>query len=47
MKGFGWHHRLNEHEYGVTLGVSDEQEAWPAAVIGSHVARHSGLTELN
>ena len=24
-KKVGWHHRLNEHEYESTLGVSDEQ----------------------
>ena len=30
----GWHHRLNRHEFGWTLGVGDGQEAWRAAVHG-------------
>ena len=28
----GWHHRLNGHEFGWTLGVGDGREAWRAAV---------------
>ena len=24
----GWHHRLDAHEFGYTLGVGDGQEAW-------------------
>ena len=24
----GWHHRLNGHWFGWTLGVGDGQEAW-------------------
>ena len=27
----GWHHQLNGHEFGWTLGVGDGQEAWGAA----------------
>ena len=30
----GWHHRLNGHEFGWTLGVGDRREAWSAAVHG-------------
>ena len=30
----GWHHRLNEHEFGYTLGVCDDREAWYAVVYG-------------
>ena len=30
----GWHHQLNEHESEQTLGDSEEQEAWHAAVHG-------------
>ena len=30
----GWHHQLNEHEFGSTLGVGDGHEAWRAAVHG-------------
>ena len=29
----GWHHRLNGHGFGWTLGVGD-REAWRAAVHG-------------
>ena len=29
----GWHHRLNGHEFQLTLGVGDGQ-AWLAAVDG-------------
>ena len=29
----GWHHRLDGHEFGWTLGVMD-REAWRAAVHG-------------
>ena len=28
----GWHHRLDGHEFGLTLGVGDGWEAWHAAV---------------
>ena len=30
----GWHHWLNEHEFGLTPGVGDGQEFWSAAVYG-------------
>ena len=30
----GWHHRLDGHVFGCTLGVGDGQEAWRAAVYG-------------
>ena len=30
----GWHHRLNGHEFGQTLGVGDGQGGLPAAVHG-------------
>ena len=29
-----WHHQLNGHEFEQTLGDSDGQEAWCAAVQG-------------
>ena len=28
----GWQHRLNEHEFELTLGDSEDTEAWSAAV---------------
>ena len=31
----GWHHQLNGHEFEQTLGVSDGQETWCAAIHGS------------
>ena len=30
----GWHHRLDGHGFGQTLGIGDGQEAWHAAVHG-------------
>ena len=30
----GWYHRLNGHEFGWTLGVGIDREAWRAAVHG-------------
>ena len=30
----GWHHRLNGHVFGWTLGVGLDREAWRAAVHG-------------
>ena len=30
----GWHHRLNGHVFGWTLGVGLDSEAWRAAVHG-------------
>ena len=46
---FGWHHRLNGHEFGWTLGVGDGQGG--LACCGSRVAKSqtqlSDRTELN
>ena len=28
----GWYYRLNGHEFGLTLGVADDREAWHAMV---------------
>ena len=33
-KMVGWHHRLNGHGSGWTLGVGDDREAWGAAIHG-------------
>ena len=46
---FGWHHRLNGHGFGWTLGVGDGQEAQSAAVRGVTELDTPGLnwTELN
>ena len=30
----GWHHRLNGHGFGWTLGVGMDREVWHAAVHG-------------
>ena len=30
----GWHHRLDGHEFGWTLGIGDGQGGWRAAVHG-------------
>ena len=30
----GWHHRLNEHGFGWTLGVGDDREARHTVVHG-------------
>ena len=30
----GWHHQLNGHEFEQTLGDSEGQEIWRAAVLG-------------
>ena len=30
----GWHHRLDGHEFGWTLGVGDRQGGWRVAVHG-------------
>ena len=31
---FGWHHRLNGHEFEQTPGMVKDREAWRAAVHG-------------
>ena len=33
-KMFGWHHRLNGHEFKCTLGGKKDREAWGAVVHG-------------
>ena len=45
----GWHHRLNGHGFGWTLGVGDDREAWHAAIHGvtKSWTRLSDWTELN
>ena len=30
----GWHHRVNGHEFGQTLGDEKDREAWCAVVHG-------------
>ena len=35
-----WHHRLNGHGFGWTLGVVMDREAWHAVVMGSQRVRH-------
>ena len=48
-KMVGWHHRLNGHGSGWTLGVGDDREAWRAAIHGVAESRAwlSDWTELN
>ena len=41
----GWHHRLNEHEFGWTPGVSDGQGG--LACCGSWGRKESDMTEQN
>ena len=46
----GWHHQLNGHKFGWTLGVGDaDREAWSAAVHGVSGVGHDWVnwTELN
>ena len=40
----GWHHWLNGHEFGWTLGMVMDREAWRAAI---HGVGHNWATELN
>ena len=40
---FGWHHRLNEHEFERALGVGDGQES--LACCGSWGCKESDTTE--
>ena len=45
----GWHHQLNGHEFGWTLGVGDGQgglACWGSGVTNSWT-RMSNRTELN
>ena len=45
----GWHHQLNGHGFGWTLGVGDDREGWHTAVHGVTKSRTwlSDWTELN
>ena len=41
----GWHHQFNAHEFEQTLGHSEGQEAWHAAVRGVTKIRHNWAIE--
>ena len=41
----GWHHGLNGHEFEQTLGHSEGQGAWHAAVHGVQIVGHDWPTE--
>ena len=44
----GWHHRLNAHEFGWTLGVGDGQGGLACCGSWGHKrVRHDWVTELN
>ena len=43
----GWHHRLNEHDFGWTLGAGDGQRPCVLWFMGSQRVRHNRATELN
>ena len=40
---FGWHHRLNGHEFELTLGVGDEQGVLVCCTPWGH--KESDMTE--
>ena len=43
-----WHHGLNGHGFGWTLGVGDGQgKSGVLQFMGSQRVRHDGVTELN
>ena len=44
---FGWHHRLNGHEFEYTPGLVMDRGAWCAAVHGVTRVRHDWGTEPN
>ena len=43
----GWHHRLNGHGFGWTLGVGDGQGGLMLQFMGSQRVGHDWATELN
>ena len=43
----GWHHRLDEHGFGWTLGVGDGQGGLACCDSWGHRVRHDWATELN
>ena len=43
----GWHHRLNEHEFGWSQGVGDQQGSLVCCSPWGCRVRHDGATELN
>ena len=43
----GWHHRLNGHEFGWTLGVGDGQRGLACFDSWGHRVGHNWVTELN
>ena len=43
----GWHHRLNEHEFGWTPGVGDGQGGLACCNSWGHRVGHDWATELN
>ena len=43
----GWHHRLNGHGFGQTLGVGDGQGSLACCSPWGHTVRHDWTSELN
>ena len=43
----GWHHRLNRHEFGWTLGAGDGQGGLECCSSWGHRVGHNWVTELN
>ena len=39
----GWHHRLNGHEFGWTLGVGDEQGGLVCCIIKNRLIREKQI----
>ena len=46
-KMVGWHHQLNGHGFGLTLGVGDGQGGLECCGSWGHRVRHDWATELN